>query len=223
MAHLKKSAASGRLLKNAAGHLVIQCRPFVSTTTPGGGTQNSCNACDPPIPDILCVDLGGIQGLNCACCGLAGTTTAAEHPVGDMSVLNGQREIYWEHDCTWARRWRGANGERYAIILWDSRSGGDFHHWVVWAQCTCPIPLGGWRHCRIIFALPPWPDPECDPSGTYDSWYCNDDDGWCTGEGCVCTETTDASCQISYCPTTDGGGAPPGGGATSTSTTTQQA
>ena len=76
---------------------------------------------------------------------------------------------------------------------------------------------------RIIFALPPWPDPECDPSGTYDSWYCNDDDGWCTGEDCVCTETTDASCQISYCPTTDGGGAPPGGGATSTSTTTQQA
>ncbi len=200
MAHLKKSASSGRLLKSAAAHLIIQCLHPGSTTTPSGGPQNGCNACDPPMPDHICVDIAGIQGRNCLCIGVGGTTTEAEYPVGDMSVLNGAHVLEWEHDCTWAKRWVGPNGERYSIILWDSRQGGDFHHWVIWIQCICPVWLGGWRNCRFIFTIPPWPDPECDPTGDYLTWECSHEyNPWCVGEGCVCTETTDPSCTVLWC------------------------
>lgn len=50
MAHLKKSAATGHLLKNSDGHLVKSCE------------SNTCHGCDPPIPDTLTLTCSNFQG-----------------------------------------------------------------------------------------------------------------------------------------------------------------
>ncbi len=76
MAHLRKSAATGHLLKNSAGHLVKAC-----PTTTTEGPQNDCNSCDPPIPDTLYVTISGLGG--------------------DLAFFNGKHEVTWEGSCLW--------------------------------------------------------------------------------------------------------------------------
>ncbi len=71
MAHLKK-AAGGHLLKSGDGHLVNDCEP---------PPDNSCNDCDPAIPDTLFVTFSGLGG--------------------DWSIYNGKRTLEWSQACGW--------------------------------------------------------------------------------------------------------------------------
>ena len=54
MAHLKKSAITGHLLKNAAGHLVIGCRTTTTTTTTTTTAATTTTTLGPPITTSTC-------------------------------------------------------------------------------------------------------------------------------------------------------------------------
>ena len=102
MAHLKKSA-SGHLLKGASGHLVKDCT---------GATENTCNDCDPPLPDTLYVTLAGLQG--------------------DLAVLNGTHQVEWYEGCRWQLLY-GPLEDKYWVRVWGLLYEGDFA-WAVTAS-----------------------------------------------------------------------------------------
>jgi hypothetical protein len=71
--HLKRSSTTGHLLRNAAGHLVNDC----GVSPP----VNTCNSCDPPIPDTLYVTLAGLGG--------------------NFAIWNGKWKADWLDTCRW--------------------------------------------------------------------------------------------------------------------------
>ena len=70
--HLRKTA-SGHLMRVTGGHLRKCPSP-----------ENTCNTCDPPIPDTLYVTFAGLAG--------------------DFAAYNGKHAIPWGHGCFWEVR-----------------------------------------------------------------------------------------------------------------------
>jgi len=112
VAHLKRSQSTGRLLKNAAGHLVRQCS---STTTTTEEPQNACNNCDPPLHDSYAVTLDGLGGV--------------------FGFLNGSHVVQWVENCRWQvlAGSQDCPGGSVRLEYEEDTPDGDF--WYVWAAC----------------------------------------------------------------------------------------
>ena len=87
MAHLRKGP-TGHLWRSS-GHLV---KKYICPS----GTENSCNACSPPIPDTLYMTWANLGA--------------------DFAAYNGKSTLVWVSGCIWERadgkvsvRWRAGN------------------------------------------------------------------------------------------------------------------
>ncbi|MFO8007982.1 MAG: hypothetical protein R6V05_09610 [Candidatus Brocadiia bacterium] len=179
MSHLRKSAATGHLLKSAGGHLANSCpatttasptttttsttsttaAPTTTTTaaptTTTEGPANECNSCDPPLPDTMYVTLSGLAG--------------------DLSFANGTHAVQWVSGCLWWA-WKSPG----KVELWFQSSTG---RWYVEAEKA----TGCYKRWR-------GPNAECDPGGSYSEETCGD-------SGCsypmTCEYSEGATCTVS--------------------------
>ena len=126
MAHLRKSAATGHLLKNSAGHLVNECPSTTTstaspTTTTAAPPVNDCNECDPRIPDVLYVTFAGLAG--------------------DFAAANGTTALAWTLGCHWEATAGGMTiylewtGSRWRIGL--TLGGNCYKRWRTLAEPYC--------------------------------------------------------------------------------------
>lgn len=159
MAHLKKGG-NGHLLKSSGGHLVVECPPEA---------ENTCNDCDPPIPDTLYVTVSGLGG--------------------DLSAWNGTHEVnwtgagtggVWNSECTWEK-------DNYY-----SEGGGIFLGWHDQQLWVCFIGTGlDGPDCHVSWTLE---TDQCSIGGEYTYSQCQG--GGCA-DGNTCADSAGASCTVS--------------------------
>jgi len=152
MSHLKRSAATGHLLKNAAGHLVNEC---ASTTTTLGATTTT--TCGPGCP------------AESYCSGHCPSTVYADIDINCEGHCDGTWQWDYSSGCEWTLTTDGdgAKGCTGGCSLQCVGIGGT-EYWTTCIGC-CPVSGPDVLYRKAAYTC------SC-PTGTYSAYY----DSCCT-------------------------------------------
>ena len=143
--HLKYGAG-GHLLYGPNGHMVYDC---------GTGPVNTCNTCDPPIPDTLYATASGLAG--------------------SFAWANTKTTIWFDSmrgACYWTNYPDQAAGEQFCVIVW---SGSQWIGAVYGAYADCQKQwLGPTTACDPTGS---YTENTCTDSGCDDTDSCEDSAG----------------------------------------------
>ncbi len=164
MAHLKKDD-NGHLMKGSRGHLVINCY---------GVSYNTCDGCDPGIPDVFYATFAGLQG--------------------DFAIYNGKTRVEWVPEilvgiCQWSDNGSSVYDINPPCIVIEYRALVSGKRRFVLDLWTKLVPI----ICRKTWATLDTFD-RCKYDAPYYEWVCNN-------AGCddldSCTDSVGATCVIS--------------------------
>lgn len=161
MTPLRKDG-DGNLLKNADGDLVRLC---------GGPPENTCNTCDPSIPDAFFVTFAGLSG--------------------SFALFNGQHSVSWLRGCVW--RWTGTSevwpSDPPRIQIEYGAIGGP-----VWSVTVRAFEGGGNPEFRCNKKWTTGAGIPCDPDDPYTEFSCIDTG---CGDEDSCEDSAGATCDVS--------------------------